>query len=173
MVGQLIAQRRTQCFGMSPINCNFTREGFLSAADKHVDRQFSLSLTQLSSSFLYAIPVTDRHKHVVCKGSVNMGEALIIKHMWVKKSWIYSTTIQKDPEDTLEGQHLWWYMKNWLTSCCHVSDNNNSWYVAETCLHKRLHSWTATCCERHNKAVKIRSQGDCVRQTHQHVSPSL
>ena len=107
-----------------------------------------------------------------------------VQWIWVKR-WSWSTcrqgildifylyTIQKDPEDTEEGQHLWWYMKIWLTSCCHVSDNNNSCYIAETRLHERVHSWTVTCSERHNKAVKIRSQGDCVRQTHQHVNLSL
>lgn len=36
-------------------------------ADKHVDRQFSLSQEQLSSSFLDTIPVTDTHRHVASK----------------------------------------------------------------------------------------------------------
>lgn len=40
-------------------------------ADKQVDRQFSLSQEQLSSSFLHAIPETDTHRHVALEGSVN------------------------------------------------------------------------------------------------------
>lgn len=64
-------------------------------ADKQADRRHSLSLEQWSSSFLYAIPVTDTHKYVACEGSVNMCEALIIRHMQVKEeAGVYSTTTQ-------------------------------------------------------------------------------
>lgn len=84
-----------QCFGMSLFNCNFRREGFLTVADKPVDRQFSLSLEQLSSSFLYAIPVTDTRQHVAYRRSVKICKALIMKCMQVnQESGIYCITIQ-------------------------------------------------------------------------------
>lgn len=82
---------KPQRFGMSPIS--FTREGFLSVADKHVDG----FIAELPVSFMLFLS----QKHVAQKDSVNMCQQVNRKaRMYSEKSTLHRSAASVEPPQT-------------------------------------------------------------------------